>query len=70
MVSRAERSAFGDWWWTVDRLLLAGLAILMLAGLVILMEGGPPVAPPAPVSVPTPIPAPTSPPAAATAAPA
>jgi cell division protein FtsW len=43
-VSRAERSAFGDWWWTVDRLLLAGLAILMLAGLVFLMAGGPPVA--------------------------
>ena len=44
MVSRAERSAFGDWWWTVDRLLLAGLAALMLAGLVFLMAGGPPVA--------------------------
>jgi cell division protein FtsW len=44
MVSRAERSAFGDWWWTVDRSLLAGLAILMLAGLVFLMAGGPPVA--------------------------
>jgi len=44
MVSRAERSAFGDWWWTVDRMLLASLAILMLAGLVFLMAGGPPVA--------------------------
>ncbi|WP_414473639.1 FtsW/RodA/SpoVE family cell cycle protein [Microvirga sp. M2] len=44
MVSRAERSAFSDWWWTVDRLLLAALAILMLAGLVFLMAGGPPVA--------------------------
>jgi len=44
MVSRAERSAFGDWWWTVDRLLLAALAILSLAGLVFLMAGGPPVA--------------------------
>ena len=44
MVSRAERSAFGDWWWTVDRLLLAALAILMLSGLVFLMAGGPPVA--------------------------
>ena len=44
MVSRAERSAFGDWWWTVDRLLLAGLAVLMLSGLVFLMAGGPPVA--------------------------
>jgi cell division protein FtsW len=44
MVSRAERSALGDWWWTVDRLLLAALAILMLSGLVFLMAGGPPVA--------------------------
>ncbi|WP_134496475.1 FtsW/RodA/SpoVE family cell cycle protein [Microvirga pakistanensis] len=44
MVSRAERSAFSDWWWTVDRLLLAALACLMLAGLVFLMAGGPPVA--------------------------
>jgi len=44
MVSRAERSAFSDWWWTVDRLLLAALAILILAGLVFLMAGGPPVA--------------------------
>lgn len=44
MVSRAERSAFSDWWWTVDRLLMAALAILMLAGLVFLMAGGPPVA--------------------------
>jgi cell division protein FtsW len=44
MVSRAERSAFSDWWWTVDRLLLAALAVLILAGLVFLMAGGPPVA--------------------------
>ncbi|MDF2810346.1 MAG: cell division protein FtsW [Microvirga sp.] len=44
MVSRAERSAFSDWWWTVDRSLLAALAILALAGLVFLMAGGPPVA--------------------------
>jgi cell division protein FtsW len=44
MVSRAERSAFGDWWWTVDRFLLAALLALMIAGLVFLMAGGPPVA--------------------------
>ena len=44
MVSRAERSVFGDWWWTVDRSLLAALGALMLAGLVFLMAGGPPVA--------------------------
>jgi cell division protein FtsW len=44
MVSRAERSPLGDWWWTVDRSLLAALAALMVAGLVFLMAGGPPVA--------------------------
>jgi cell division protein FtsW len=44
MVSRAERSPFSDWWWTVDRLMLAALAVLILAGLVFLMAGGPPVA--------------------------
>jgi cell division protein FtsW len=44
MVSRADRSLVGDWWWTVDRLLLAALAALMVAGLVFLMAGGPPVA--------------------------
>jgi cell division protein FtsW len=44
MVSRAERSVVGDWWWTVDRSLLAALAALMVAGLVFLMAGGPPVA--------------------------
>lgn len=44
MMSRAERSLVGDWWWTVDRAMLASLAILMLAGLVLLMAGGPPVA--------------------------
>ncbi|HKH96578.1 MAG TPA: putative lipid II flippase FtsW [Beijerinckiaceae bacterium] len=43
MMSRAERSLVGDWWWTIDRLLLAGLLALMTAGLVFLMAGGPPV---------------------------
>ncbi len=44
MMSRAERTIVGDWWWTIDRLLLAALAALMIAGLVFLMGGGPPVA--------------------------
>lgn len=44
MSSRAERTYFGDWLWTVDKLLLGGLAVLMIAGLVFLMAGGPPVA--------------------------
>ncbi len=44
MVSRAERSTFADWWWTVDRWLLASLASLMVIGLVLTMAGSPPVA--------------------------
>ena len=35
MISRAERTAFGEWWWTVDRLLLSALFGLMLAGIVL-----------------------------------
>lgn len=44
MVSRVERSPFADWWWTVDRLLLATLMVLMVAGIVLGMAGSPPVA--------------------------
>ncbi|MGV7029967.1 FtsW/RodA/SpoVE family cell cycle protein [Methylobacterium symbioticum] len=44
MMSRAERTPLTDWWWTVDRSLLAALGCLMVAGLVFLMGGGPPVA--------------------------
>src|SRR3954454_2858122 len=44
MMSRAERTLVGDWWWTVDRFLLAAHGALMVAGIVLLMAGGPPVA--------------------------
>ena len=44
MISRAERSLFSDWAWTVDRWLLASLALLIVAGLVFAMAGSPPVA--------------------------
>ncbi len=44
MVSRAERSPFADWWWTVDRWLLASLGALMVLGLVLTLAGSPPVA--------------------------
>ncbi|WP_349368348.1 putative peptidoglycan glycosyltransferase FtsW [Salinarimonas sp.] len=44
MVSRAERSLLGDWWWTIDKALLVGLGVLMTSGMVFLMAGGPPVA--------------------------
>jgi cell division protein FtsW len=44
MVSRAERSAFADWWWTVDRWLIASLGVIIVLGLVLGMAGSPPVA--------------------------
>jgi cell division protein FtsW len=44
MVSRAERTPFGEWWWTVDKLMLAAVAILMLGGIVLSLAASPPVA--------------------------
>ena len=44
MVSRAERTPFAEWWWTVDRLVLAALGALMLAGIVLSLAASPPVA--------------------------
>jgi cell division protein FtsW len=44
MISRAVRSPFAEWWWTVDRWLLAALGILMVIGIVLAMAGSPPVA--------------------------
>lgn len=44
MISRAQRTPFSDWAWTVDRWLLASLALLIVAGLVFAMAGSPPVA--------------------------
>ena len=44
MISRAERTTFGEWWWTVDRLLLSALFGLMLAGIVLSLAASPAVA--------------------------
>src|SRR5262245_21159387 len=44
MVSRTERTSFGTWWWTVDKMMLAALAALMLAGIVLSLAASPPVA--------------------------
>ena len=35
MVSRTQRTPFGEWWWTVDKLTLAAIGALMLAGVVL-----------------------------------
>src|SRR5687768_9419737 len=39
MVSRKVRTPFGDWWYTVDRLI-----VLMLAGIILSLAASPPVA--------------------------
>jgi cell division protein FtsW len=44
MVSRAQRTPFSEWWWTVDRLLLGALIALVLIGIVLLLAASPPVA--------------------------
>jgi len=44
MISRAQRTPFSEWWWTVDRLLLGAILTLMLIGIVLLLAASPPVA--------------------------
>src|SRR4029453_12244669 len=44
MISRVERTPFANWWWTVDRLMLAALFTLMLGGIVLSLAASPPVA--------------------------
>ena len=44
MASRTERSALANWWWTIDRWMLAAVGTLIVLGLVLTMAGSPPVA--------------------------
>lgn len=44
MVSRADRSRFAEWLWTVDHYLLAAFGILMVGGVVLSFAASPPVA--------------------------
>ncbi len=44
MISRAQRTPFSEWWWTVDRLLVGSVLALMLIGIVLLLAASPPVA--------------------------
>jgi cell division protein FtsW len=44
MRSRARRTLIGEWWWTVDRVLLGALVALVLVGIVLLLAASPPVA--------------------------
>lgn len=44
MVSRADRSPFAEWLWTVDRFLVAGFIVLMIGGIVLSFAASPAVA--------------------------
>jgi cell division protein FtsW len=44
MISRDRRTPLSDWWWTVDRLLLAALTALILGGIILSLAASPPVA--------------------------
>src|ERR1700733_13458740 len=44
MFSRAQRTPFAAWWWTIDRLMLAALGAIMLGGIILSLAASPPVA--------------------------
>jgi cell division protein FtsW len=44
MVSREQRTPFSEWWWTVDRPLLAAIVALILCGVILSLAASPPVA--------------------------
>jgi cell division protein FtsW len=44
MVTRAERTTFGEWWWTIDRWLLFSFVALMVSGFLFGLAAYPPVA--------------------------
>jgi cell division protein FtsW len=44
MISRADRSQFAEWWWTVDKLLLGAVVVLMTGGVILSLAGSPAVA--------------------------
>lgn len=44
LFSRTDTSFLGRWWWTVDRGILAGIAVLTVFGLVLVATASPPVA--------------------------
>ena len=43
-LSRAERSLLVDWWFTVDRVLLAAVLVIISAGLVLSLAASPSIA--------------------------
>ena len=44
LFSRTNNSIFSQWWWTVDRGLLAMISVIIIFGIVLVMAASPPVA--------------------------
>src|SRR5258708_30730346 len=44
MICREQRTPLSEWWWTVDRPLLAAIIALMLGGIILSLAASPPVA--------------------------
>lgn len=44
MISREKRTPLSDWWWTIDRPLLAAIIALVLGGVILSLAASPPVA--------------------------
>ena len=44
MFDRTDRSYIGVWWWTVDKMMLVSVFLLMVLGAVLVMAASPPVA--------------------------
>ena len=44
LFSRTDRSLLGQWWWTVDKVMLACVLVLVIAGLMLVATASPPVA--------------------------
>lgn len=44
MISRERRTPLSEWWWTLDKLLLAAVLTLMVAGIILSLAASPPVA--------------------------
>jgi cell division protein FtsW len=42
--ARTDRTMLGQWWWTVDRFLLAGIGLLVLIGAIMVLASSPPIA--------------------------
>ena len=44
LISRTDRGLMAKWWFTVDRLLMAAILLLMVSGVLFSMAASPPVA--------------------------